>query len=210
MPDPHIFIGCDIGKASIVVFDSSSNRIGTIANHPQALAAFAAALDPACLVVCEATGGYEAMLLDALARAGRAVHRADARKVKAFIRSHGTLGKTDALEARALARYGQERHAALPRWQPADAARERLHALVMTRRDMVAAHTAWRNRQIAPGADRVSLFITPILDCLEAQLRAVEAEIEAVIAAAQPLAEAVRRLRGIAGIGPIPPLRWWR
>ena len=44
-------------------------------------------------------------------RAGRAAHRADARKVKAFIRSFGTLGKTDAIDAMALARYGQERHA---------------------------------------------------------------------------------------------------
>jgi hypothetical protein len=35
--------------------------------------------------------------------------------VKAFIRLHGTLGKSDALDARALARRGDERHAVLPR-----------------------------------------------------------------------------------------------
>jgi len=42
-------------------------------------------LDRACLVICEVTGGHEAALLDALVEAGRAAHRADARKVKAFI-----------------------------------------------------------------------------------------------------------------------------
>jgi len=43
------------------------------------------------------------------------VHRADDRKVNAFVRSHGTLGKSDGIDARALARSSQERHASLPR-----------------------------------------------------------------------------------------------
>lgn len=201
MPISNAFIGCDVGKTTIVVFDSRSDRLRTIANQPDALAAFAAGLDTACFVVCEATGGHEALLLDALTQAGRTVHRADARKVKAFIRSHGTLGKSDAIDARALAQYGRERHASLPCWQPAEAARERLHTLVMVRRDMVAARTAWSNRQLAPGATAAMDFTTPIVACLDAQLRVIDAAIEAVIAAAQPLAQAVRCLRGIAGIG---------
>jgi transposase len=41
------------------------------------------------------------------------VHRADTRKVKNFIRSFGSSAKTDALDAKALAKYGQERGASL-------------------------------------------------------------------------------------------------
>ena len=103
------FIGCDVGKTTIVVFDSRDGRTTDIPNRPQDLASFAKRLDDSCLVVCEATGGHEATLLDVLVQAGIAAHRADARKVKAFIRSFGTLGKTDAINARALAEYGQER-----------------------------------------------------------------------------------------------------
>ncbi len=93
---PLQFIGCDVGKAAIVVFDGGDAQTTTIANRLDALTAFAAELDETCLVVCEATGGYEAALLTALVGAGRAIHRADARKVNAFIRSFGILGKTDA------------------------------------------------------------------------------------------------------------------
>jgi len=100
-PIPQAVIGCDVGKTSIVVFDSRGGGTRTIPNQPQPLAILAAGLDATYLVVCEATGGYEALLLDALAQAGRPAHRADARKVKAFIRSFGTLGKTDAIDARA-------------------------------------------------------------------------------------------------------------
>ena len=150
---PACIIGCDVGKADIAVFDSATGQGATIANTPDALDAFAAALPPGCLVVCEATGGYEAALLDAVLRAGHAAHRADARRVKAFIRSLGTLAKTDALDARALARYGQERHDRLERWCPRDEHRQRLATLVATRSDIVRARTACTNRLKAPGAD---------------------------------------------------------
>ena len=64
------FIGCDVGKSDIVVHDSGSGAIRTIANRPKELVAFMATLDEACLVICEATGGYEAALLDAAVQAG--------------------------------------------------------------------------------------------------------------------------------------------
>src|SRR5580658_4471874 len=128
---PSRFIGCDVGKTAIVVFDAMSGRSHSIANAPQALSDFAAGLEATCFVVCEATGGYENALLAALFAAGVPAHRADARKVKAFIRSFGTLGKTDAIDARALRRYGCERHAGLTRWRARDEERVKLQSLVL-------------------------------------------------------------------------------
>ena len=198
---PARFIGCDVGKREIVAFDSLSNSITNLANSAQALTRFAAELDPNVLVICEATGGYEAMLLEALVAAGRPAHRADARKVKAFIRSFGTLGKNDAIDARALARYGEERHRQLVRWQPADKDRAALAGLVLIRQDMVKARTAWSNRSRAPGA--TSAIIAPILATFDAQISAVEAAIEALLTACQPLREAVATVRTIKGMGPV-------
>ena len=51
------FIGCDVGKTAIVVFNSMTGRSRSIANEPQALSDFASGLEPTCFVVCEATGG---------------------------------------------------------------------------------------------------------------------------------------------------------
>lgn len=151
-PTPSYFIGCDVGKASIVVFDSRDGRTRTVPNQGDALAAFAESLDDTGLVICEATGGHEDLLLKAMIQTGRPAHRADARKVKAFIRSFGILGKTDAIDAKVLARYGEERHAGLARWQAPDQHRDRLQALVLARRDMVAQRLACTNRLKAPGA----------------------------------------------------------
>jgi transposase len=203
---PHVatpcsFIGCDVGKTNIVVFDSRDSRTRTVANRPADLAAFAAGLDHTCLAVCEATGGHEAALLSALLQAGCAAHRADARKVKAFIRSFGTLGKTDAIDARALARYGQERHAQLARWQAPDQQRDRLQTLVLTRRDLVDERVACKNRLASPGAAAVQPYLQCLVDCLDAQIVAIEADIQATIGAHRALDRATQTIRTLIGFG---------
>ena len=199
---PARFVGCDVGKATVVVFDSQTGRITTLPNEPAALAAFAAALDPQALAICEATGGYEAALLDALVTAGRAVHRADARKVKAFIRSFGTLGKSDAIDARALARYGAERHDQLPRWHPRDRQRDQLRLLVTTRRELVRERVAYRNRLQAPGMADIAPCLQRILATLNAEIVRLEADIQAVLRACETLRRSADIVRSIPGIGP--------
>jgi len=197
---PARFIGCDVGKHEIIVAGLAQKTI-SVANTPKAIAAFAKDLDDDVLVICEATGGYEAELLAALLKAGKPVHRADARKVKAFIRSFGTLGKNDALDAQALARYGQERHQRLARWQPRNHERERLSSLVLLRQAMVADHTAWSNRKQAPGA--LAGFTDPIRQALVQQIANIDAEIQRLIDCCQAVKHDVAILRGMKGIGAV-------
>jgi transposase len=200
---PTSFIGCDVGKAEIVVFDSRTERIVSLPNQPDALAAFAAGLDATGLVICEATGGYEAALLDALVATARPVHRADARKVKAFIRSFGTLGKSDSIDARALAQYGRERHDRLIRWQPRDRQRDQLHLLVTTRRDLVHQRVACRNRIQAPGiVDTIRTRLNRILKAIDDEITGLDADIQKLIASCETMARTLAILQSIAGIGP--------
>lgn len=201
-PGPTRFLGCDVGKDAIVVHDTADGATRTLPNDAAALARFVATLDAACLIVCEATGGYEAPLLAAAVSAGIAAHRADARRVKAFIRSLGTLGKTDALDALALARYGHERHATLALWQPREDAREQLRCLVQARSELVRDRTACSNRIAAPGAHPVAPRLRRILSALEAEIAGIEAEIDQLIQGAKPLARAATTLRSIKGLGP--------
>lgn len=196
------FIGCDVGKASITVFDSATRTTRDLPNTREALGELATTLDAASLVICEATGGHEALLLDAVIRSGHAVHRADARKVKAFIRSLGTLAKTDAIDACALARYGYERHDRLDRWQPREPEREVLHALVSTRCDLVRARVACSNRLKAPGAAPVAAELRSLLESHDQAIAGIEARIDELIRSSQTLARTARTLRAIPGIGP--------
>ena len=198
---PSRFIGCDVGKTTIVAFDTASGRTYTIANEPQALFDFAASLDPTCFVICEATGGYERDLLAALLADGVPAHRADARKVKAFIRSFGTLGKSDAIDASALARYGRDRFAELPLWSAREPERLRLQALVLARRDLVKDRLAYANRRAAPAAEPVHAYLEALVESFDAQIKAIEADIDALCAGCEPIAKAVKTLVAIQGVG---------
>jgi len=199
---PTRFIGCDVGKHSIVVFDSANKQLSTVPNTQDALTRFAMGLDAtSCLVVCEATGGYERSLLDAMIMAHVPAHRADARKVKAFIRSFGILSKTDAIDARALAQYGEERHSRLLRWQARDENRDKLQAMVNLRRDLVTQRTAFNNRLQAPGSDAVQSHIKAVLDCLDSQIKAINTDVDAIMKANEQLDQMVNTLKTIVGIG---------
>lgn len=200
---PTRFLGCDVGKAAVTVFDSTTGAWRSIPNRAPDLRRFAASLGPDCLVVCEATGGYEARLLQAMLAASVPAHRADARKVKAFIRSYGTLGKSDAIDAAALARYGAERHASLARWQQPDPVREELQTLVLTRIDLVRMVQAQTNRLAAPGAKAVARVLRAVIATARAEIRRIEARIGQLIAACPAIARDVAVLRGMRGVGPV-------
>jgi transposase len=199
---PNRFIGCDVGKKSIAVFDSQTERSFNVANTARALRAFAKTLDPCCLVICEATGGHEAALLAAVTAADVPAHRADARKVKAFIRSFGTLGKSDKIDAKGLTRYGAERHPQLARWQPPDESRLRLQTLVLTRDDLVKSRTAFRNRLGAPESAPVRTHLKRVIAALEAEIAAIETEISQLQQDSPNLRQASQILAGIESIGP--------
>ena len=204
---PTRFIGCDVGKQTIVIFDSASGQTRSVPNRKADLTRLARSLDETCLVVCEATGGYENCLLETMLAAGRAAHRADARKIKAFIWSFGTLGKTDAIDARALAQYGEERHRGLARWQAPDLVRQEIQALVLLRADLVRTRQAQRNRLAAPGLRGKAAVVA--IGCLRAMVRAVQGEIatiekrlRALISSHPELCRDEAMLRGIMGVGP--------
>lgn len=200
---PTRFIGADVAKAEIVFHDTCGSARHAIPNKPKDLAAFAAkaGLDASCLVICEATGGYEDALLAALLAAGCPAHRADARKVKAFIRSYGTLAKTDALDAKALATYGQERHASLARWQAPDPDRENLQTLVNTRTALVGMRTATRNRLAAPGSGPVQAYLETLVTTLSEQIEAIDEAMAKILREAAALKRAKKALTSIKGIG---------
>ena len=102
------------------------------------------------LVVCEATGGYEAAFIGFLVARGVRIHRATPYLVKSYIRSLGLKAKTDRIDARALARYGAERGADLAPYRPPPESQRELAAVLTRREELVAMRVAETNRSRQP------------------------------------------------------------
>lgn len=200
---PTRILGCDVGKSEIVIFDTACGTCQSVPNRKPDLMRLARRLGQNCLVVCEATGGYEAKLLAVMLSLGVPTHRGDARKIKSFIRSFGTLGKSDAIDAQALACYGAERWNKLVLWQQPDPVREELQALVRLRIDLVRQRQAHVNRLAAPQSGSVASVLKTLIRDIQKQVRALEQQIRELIRSQPVLNRDAETLKTIPGIGDI-------
>lgn len=175
---PRRCLGFDIAKETIAVSDGRTVQV--IDNQRGAIRRFLRTCH-ADFAVCEPTGGYETLLLEECLRLELPAHRVDTRRLKAFIRSRGRLGKSDAIDARELAAYGLDRWASLVLWQAADPCQERLRALVRRRDDLVATRVAERNRAKAPGTAELAATFTAMLAVIERQIRLIDQAIRTLM-----------------------------
>ena len=199
---PAFVLGFDVAKDTITVFDSRSEQVEVIDNTRAALHRYLKGLAGDGLAVCEPTGGYEAVLLEELLAAGVCCHRADALKTLAFQRSFGTLAKTDAIDARALAHYGQERWSSLVLFSPVPAQQAMLCALVARRQDLVDLKVAETNRLKAPGMKMIKASCKAILRGIARELAKIDDEIDKLIAACQTLRRRIEICQSLPGVGP--------
>lgn len=175
---PRRCLGFDIAKETIAVSDGCTVQV--IDNQRTTIRRFLRNCH-ADFAVCEPTGGHETILLEECLRLRLPAHRVDTRKLKAFIRSRGQLGKSDAIDARELAAYGLERWASLVLWDAPDPCQERLRALVRRRDDLVATRVAEQNRAKAPGARELAATFRAVLAVLERQIKRVDQAIQALM-----------------------------
>jgi transposase len=196
-------LGADVAKAAVVLFDPVSGRTWSVANSPAALREALVPFADYDLLVCETTGGHELALLGAALDLDLPAHRADAARVKSYIRSHGGAAKTDPIDARWLTLYGQDRGEGLARWTPVAPDIDALASLVRHRQDLVRAQTEAKNRSSAPGAELLRSFLDAQIAFLKGQIRELDQAIAERVARNAELAQREARLREVKGIGPI-------
>jgi transposase len=201
METAALWIGIDVAKQQLDVAIGSAGDTWTVSNDDAGIETLLTALRGRnCVVVLEATGGFEVNAVTALVAAGVAVIVANPRQVRNFARATGQLAKTDRLDARILALFG-ERIQPEVRSLPDDQARL-LDALLTRRRQISGMIVAERNRQgFAP---------VPLKNGIEKHIRWLERELDGVDAGlnkaiqASPVWRAKEALyRGVPGIGPV-------
>lgn len=195
----HTALGLDVSQDSVTLYDSLTRQTFTIDNRHDALISALTRFADRDLAICEATGGHEDVLLTALNMLGIPAHRADAAKVKAFIRSYGKRAKTDPIDARWLAQYGLDRADKLARWQPPEACQRQIQALVARRIDLVAIRRQEQCRLKAPRAI-LAEDIAGHIDELNTRIRAIETQIQNLIAQHEPFVVRDKALRSVPGI----------
>lgn len=203
-------IGIDIGKFNFIVALHGDKKIKEYENNLTGINSFLEdyqPLLPSSLCILEATGGYELELLVTFSQHSIAVHRANTRKVKNFIRSFGNSAKTDALDAKALALYGYERSSQLELFVPQHSQALTLYALVQRRNDLKQILVAEKNRLKSPKLETITKLIKDshnlVIKVITDQIDSITLKINTVIAESPSLTAKKKELKTIAGVGDI-------
>ena len=200
------FVGVDIGKFSFFVAVYNQKQTKEYANDTIGIKAFMQDYHKYLskgLCILETTGGYEMRVLLTLCEKGYAVHRANTRKVKHFIRSFGNAAKTDKLDSKALALYGYERGERLDCFTPQSKQALVLYELVQRRQDLKRLLVAEKNRLQAPRADFIKKSCQAMIEAIAEQVKLVTAELNTLIEQDLVLKAKKEILKTVPGIGDI-------
>ncbi len=195
------FVGIDVAKDSMEVNAHGGKESWNYASDENGLAKLVTKmkrLAPA-LIVLEATGGYEVNVAAELQSHSFPVAVVNPRHIRDFARSVGILAKTDKLDAQIIARYAatvQPPARLLP-----DAETQKLAAIMMRRRQLIAMRTAEMNRfqQAVPA---VKVRIKDHIDWLSHELDDITGELLQMVEDNREWKEKSEIIQSVPGVGP--------
>ncbi len=196
-------LGIDVSKKSLDVRSWPDNKSLTLDNSVEAIQAWLPSCpEPqTCLVVIEATGGYERLVVAELLEAGYQVALVNPRQVRDFAKALNILAKTDRIDADVLVQFGLKTDPRILQKPPEKQAE--LTELVLRRRQLIGLRTMEVNRRKLPAAGKlVSRSMLAVIKVLNHQIVQVEAQITRLIQSNDQWKHTAQIVTSTPGIGP--------
>jgi transposase len=196
---PPVYAGLDVAKATLQLHfqGRSLDLTNTARGHAQLVKRLGAV--SGAHVVCEATGGYERAVAAALQAAQIPVSVLNPARVRQFARACGTHAKTDPIDAQVLTAFGS---ALAPQTTPPRTPTElKLTAYVNRRAQLIEMRIAEAQRADVCLDSVLAKSFAGALRYLENSIARIESFIQQLVAENARLAEQVRRLAEIPGVG---------
>jgi transposase len=171
-------MGIDVGKYELVIY--AWGKYFSIANETPVINDFLKQyqmdMKEIDLVVFEATGGYESSIRNCMLARKYSYHMAHANKVRAYAKAKGYLAKTDKLDAKIIAEYGQL--AGVEADVEQEKNHQRLKALLDRREQLIQEKTREKNRCdkeldtcAIESIERHVSWLNEEIKCLEEQIK---------------------------------------
>jgi len=197
-----LVLGVDVSKAKLDLSWGSEGPLETIENTAQAITGHLIAKieDPEkTLVVMEGTGGYESLLVDLLHQAKLSLAVVNPRRVRDFAKGIGWDAKTDPIDAKLIAYYGE---VVQPKRQVAKTASEKkLEALVTRRRQLLGLINQENNRLQQTSDKEIQQLIRQSLKTLKRQVQKIDGLISQCVATDEKNARKIEILQSVKGVG---------
>jgi len=196
------FVGIDVSKKWLDIAVLPSGETWRTENSQTGIGILLQKLEPLKRdlqrIIVEATGGYEAMAVAELYTARFPVSRVNPGRVREFARSVGQLAKTDKLDAKILARFGEAVQPALTCLPTKE--EQALSALVDRRKQLLDIQTAEKNR-LDLAHSQLQNSLKDHLQWLKQELKRLEKEIEQFIDSRPEFKHKNELLQSVPGVG---------
>lgn len=193
-------VGIDVSKNSLDLYFLQAQQGFSIVNSPLAIEEYLFQFKGVKQVVLEATGGYEAPVVETLRRAKIDVRVINPKRIRDFAKACGKLAKTDKIDARVIAEFGSTMRLPEQQWELSTTCKE-LRLITTRRQHLVKLMTMEKNR-------RHQLKDTPVYDSvdthiksLQDQIHELELQMDRCIKEDEILSEKAKVLRQIKGVG---------
>jgi transposase len=194
-------VGIDVAKSHLDWVLGAEGNASRVPNTPAGVRRLVARLAKTSVdrIVVESTGGYERALTEALSAAGLPIVLVNPWRVRRFGEGLGVLAKTDPLDARVLALFGER---ARPPRRPLPGPRQREMAdLVRRRRQLIAMIVAEKSR-LDTASSVIRRDIQSLVQILERRVSKLDDRIDRAIAEDPGPAETWRRVQTAPSVGP--------
>jgi transposase len=194
------YVGIDVSKDRLDFAVLGEERVRQVNNSPEGineLIKWMVELKPE-LIVVEATGGYQRAVVEGLFLAGLAVAVVNPARVRQFARACGLLAKTDKLDARVLAEFGQR--VGPRRYEGKSEVGKQLSAMLVRRRQLDEMLKAEQNR-MRTISQSLRCSVERIIACLKEEKKTLDAQIQQFMAEQESWQEQSEILGSAPGVG---------
>ena len=205
MKPEESFAGIDVSKQYLDFGLTSNGRVERFNNDEVGINTLVERLkqESPALIVVEATGGLE-MLIVAVSRvAGLPIAVVNARQVRDFAKATGRLAKTDKLDALVLAHFAQAVRPAVREGKTE--AEQELTELVARRRQLVAMRAEEKVR-LAMASVRQKISIQEHIAWLNQRITSLDDDLKTLLRNSAIWKEKVDLLQSAPGVGPVTML----
>jgi transposase len=197
----QVSVGIDVAKATLDLHVLPSGQTQTLPNVKAGYEQLKQLLpDPAnCLIVLEATGGFEREVVAELIDAGYRVAVINPKRARDFARALGLAAKTDRIDAHVLALFAEKVQPA-----PSEKTSEKqaeIQQLVARRRQLIDLKTQESNRWDVTHVKAAKKSIQAVINTLEAEIRGIEKIIESLVEADDEWRNKAQLIESVPGLG---------
>ena len=198
----ELFVGIDVGKAKNDVHIQGQADELQFHNDAEGIRKLIDRLEPLSptLIVVEATGGYERLMVTSVSAAGLPISVVNPTRVRRFADSLGQLAKTDKIDARMIAHFASVVRPPVRTLKSEE--EEYLGEVLDRRRQILNMQTAEKNR-LHTSRGRIREDIQEHVDWLTRKEKELNKEIARLIESNEEWSEKETLLQTVPGVGPV-------